>query len=324
MDYEPPFLETYKTLLSVHHGDTRNDDDEISMVEERCDIPLIDVGRLDDEECKKQIIEAAKTWGFFQIVNHGIPQNILHSLMFEEMIDLFHRPFAVKSQEKFNNFLSASGYKWGNPSATSPNKLSWSESFLLFLSDMDKIHNNSNNLRSRVEYFGRRAAWLGERLSEILGEEVRMKSSYFRENCLENTGIFRLNRYPPCPAPLCSRLFGIIPHTDSSFLTFVYQDQVGGLQLLKDSHWLPLKPNPQALVVNIGDLFQAASNGVYKSVKHRVVCAEKEERKFTFREYKEQTHKDVKETGDKVGLPRFLISRNFHHHHLTTHQQQSI
>lgn len=80
---------------------------------------------------------------------------------------------------------------------------------------------------------------------------------------------------------------------------------------------------------------QAASNGVYRSIKHRVLAAEKEERysvayfyspsydtvieshgsggngpvyrKFTFREYKQQADKDVKELGDKVGLSRFLL-----------------
>lgn len=77
---------------------------------------------------------------------------------------------------------------------------------------------------------------------------------------------------------------------------------------------------------------QALSNGVYKSIKHRVVAAEKVERfsmaffyspseeaiiqsqikppiyrKFTLREYRQQTEKDVKQTGDKVGLSRFLL-----------------
>jgi len=77
---------------------------------------------------------------------------------------------------------------------------------------------------------------------------------------------------------------------------------------------------------------QALSNGVYKSIKHRVVAAEKVERfsmaffycpseeavikskikplmyrKFTLMEYRQQTEKDVKQTGDKVGLSRFLL-----------------
>ena len=80
---------------------------------------------------------------------------------------------------------------------------------------------------------------------------------------------------------------------------------------------------------------QALSNGVYKSIRHRVVASNGESerlsaayffcpindaivescshsqpavyRNFTFREYKTQIQKDVQETGDKVGLQRFLL-----------------
>lgn len=47
-----------------------------------------------------------------------------------------------------------------------------------------------------------------------------------------------------------------MPHTDSDFLTILHQDQVGGLQLVKDGKWISVKPNPKALIINIGDLFQ--------------------------------------------------------------------
>lgn len=111
-----------------------------------------------------------------------------------------------------------------------------------------------NLIRSNLNCFATKAASLAERLAEILGEEVKMKPSYFRENCLPNTSFLRLNRYPVCPVP--SKVLGLLPHSDSSFLTIVCQDHVGGLQLMKDGKWCAIKPNPQALLVNIGDLFQ--------------------------------------------------------------------
>jgi gibberellin 2-oxidase len=63
-----------------------------------------------------------------------------------------------------------------------------------------------------------------------------------------------LNRYPACP--ISSEIFGLVPHTDSDFLTILSQDEVGGLQLMKDSKWVAVNPNQDALIVNIGDLFQ--------------------------------------------------------------------
>ena len=108
--------------------------------------------------------------------------------------------------------------------------------------------------RSTIEVFVGLMEPLAESLAEILAQELKIKSRYFQENCLPSTSFVRLNRYPPCP--FHSKLFGLLPHSDSSFLTILHQNQVGGLQLMKDGKWVAVKPNPHALIVNIGDLFQ--------------------------------------------------------------------
>ncbi|TKY48976.1 Gibberellin 2-beta-dioxygenase 8 [Spatholobus suberectus] len=326
MDYEPPFLETYETLVQKHVGDSKND----SSLVERYEIPLIDLGWLNGErdECKKEIAEAASKWGFFQVVNHGISQELLESLQFEQK-KVFYQPFVNKSAQVNFSSLSAKPYRWGNPFATNLRQLSWSEAFHFYLTDISRMDQHES-LRSSIEAFATRMFPLAESLAEILACKLNTKSNYFREHCLPNSSFIRLNRYPPCP--ISSKVHGLLPHSDTSFLTIVHQDQVGGLQLMKDGKWIGVKPNPQALVVNIGDFFQALSNGVYKSIKHRVVAAEKVERfsmaffycpseeavieshikpamyrKFTLREYRQQTEKDVKQTGDKLGLSRFLL-----------------
>nr|GFA42950.1 gibberellin 2-beta-dioxygenase 8-like [Tanacetum cinerariifolium] len=58
----------------------------------------------------------------------------------------------------------------------------------------------------------------------------------------------------------------------SDFLTILHQDHIGGLQLLKNGKWIAVNPKQETLIVIIGDLFQAWSNGTYKSVEHRVVA----------------------------------------------------
>jgi len=83
----------------------------------------------------KEIAEAASKWGFFQVVNHGISQELLKSLEFEQK-KLFYQPFLNKS-EKFNfSSLSAKTYRWGNPYATNLRQLSWSEAFHFYASDI--------------------------------------------------------------------------------------------------------------------------------------------------------------------------------------------
>lgn len=135
---DPPFNETYRTLFKElvipnnisydhhHHHHRRHHNDGVFEVEE-CELPLIDLsklnmGGLEREECKKQIAKASREWGFFQVLNHGISREILEKMR-SEQVKIFKKPFHEKS-----NFLAGS-YRWGTPSATCLNQLSWSEAF---------------------------------------------------------------------------------------------------------------------------------------------------------------------------------------------------
>ena len=104
-----------------------------------------------------------------------------------------------------------------------------------------------------MEHFATTVSHLAQKLAEILAEKMGQESTYFKENCVPSSCYLRMNRYPPCPVP---EIPGLMPHTDSDFLTIVHQDQIGGLQLVKDGKWFAAKPNPDALIINIGDLFQ--------------------------------------------------------------------
>lgn len=137
MDYEPPFLQTYMRLLQ----DTNDLIGDLSDVEKR-EIPLIDLRRLkldqlEREECMKEITEAARKWGFFQVVNHGISQEVLKNMQFEEK-EVFRTPFGIKSQENFLNLPSIT-YRWGNASAINPKQLMWSEALHMFFPDIEKM-----------------------------------------------------------------------------------------------------------------------------------------------------------------------------------------
>ncbi|KAI3844811.1 hypothetical protein MKW92_035477 [Papaver armeniacum] len=290
-------------------------------------LPLIDLSSLtrvgsstilEKERCKRQIIEASKEWGFFQVVNHGISNELLKKLNVEQM-KLFRQPYDKISSS--NSFLSNT-YPFHIP-------------LLDILLRNPQNPNNNNTLRSTIDEFAGTLSELALKIAQVLAENVGSESKgltgYFAENCSEETCYLRLNRYPPCPIS-SEQVFGLMPHTDSDFLTILYQDQVGGLQLLKDGRWVTVKPNPQYLIINIGDLFQAWSNDLYKSVEHRVMTNNKFERfstayflcpshdtvirskggpplykKFSFGEFREQVQEDVRKLGRKVGLSRFLL-----------------
>lgn len=333
MDPDPPFLTTYKSFFDT--ADRRREPafdvhSKPAVTAEECSIlPIID---LRSEHCKEGIASASSEWGFFQVVNHGIPQDLLERMR-SVLLGVFRQPFERKAGEKLLDF-SADSYRWGTPSATSLQQLSWSEAYHIPLVSTQGHDDDKHSARLTIEEFASIMSRLAHQLLGILAEGLGCESTYLKENCTCNTCYLRLNHYPPCRVPRIDgggEVFGLIPHTDSDFLTILFQDQVGGLQLMKGGRWITVEPNPSALVINIGDLCEAWSNGVYRSVEHRVMSNPKVERfsvayflcpsydtmiqshsepaiyrKFTFKEYRQQVQEDVKLTGHKVGLARFL------------------
>jgi isopenicillin N synthase-like dioxygenase len=64
---------------------------------------------------------------------------------------------------------------------------------------------------------------------------------------------------------------GIGSHTDLQCFTLLWQDEVGGLQVLnKEDQWVRARPVPGTFVVNIGDFLMRMSNDKFKSTVHRV------------------------------------------------------
>ncbi|KAK7833882.1 gibberellin 2-beta-dioxygenase 7 [Quercus suber] len=153
----PPFQETYKNFLQNSFDES--EDKNLFMVEE-CELPLINLSQLNleqlvREKCIKEIAQAARQWGFFQVVNHGIPQEILNNLQYEQKM-VFHLPFEKKAEEKFLN-LSTNSYRWGNPEATSLKQVPWSETLHISLADisrMDKRNSLSLYLWQCVKILG--------------------------------------------------------------------------------------------------------------------------------------------------------------------------
>ena len=66
--------------------------------------------------------------------------------------------------------------------------------------------------------------------------------------------------------------YGAAAHTDFGVLTFLLQDDTGGLQVRNlDNEWIEAPPMPGTLVCNIGDLLQRWTNDRFVSTVHRVI-----------------------------------------------------
>ena len=105
-----------------------------------------------------------------------------------------------------------------------------------------------------VGKYTRELRTLGLKILELLCEGLGLTPGYFFGGLSENPAV-TVHNYPPCPDP--SLTLGIAKHRDPSIITILLQEeQVHGLQVLKDGEWIEIEPIPDAFVVNIGLLLQ--------------------------------------------------------------------
>ncbi|GER23331.1 2-oxobutyrate oxidase [Zafaria cholistanensis] len=67
---------------------------------------------------------------------------------------------------------------------------------------------------------------------------------------------------------------GVGSHADYGFVTLLLQDQVGGLEVKPygQDEWIDVPPIPGALVVNLGEMLEVATNGYLQATIHRVTA----------------------------------------------------
>ena len=88
-----------------------------------------------------------------------------------------------------------------------------------------------------------------------MAKALKMDAEEMRELFNDGVQTMRMNYYPCCPEP--DKTIGITPHSDADALTVVFQlNETEGLQIRKEGRWVPVKPLPNAFIVNIGDIME--------------------------------------------------------------------
>lgn len=64
---------------------------------------------------------------------------------------------------------------------------------------------------------------------------------------------------------------GVGWHHDTGLLSFILQDEIGGLQVDIDGQIIDATPMEGAFVMNLGEMLQVATNGYLRATQHRVV-----------------------------------------------------
>ncbi|KAH7546299.1 hypothetical protein FEM48_Zijuj01G0185600 [Ziziphus jujuba var. spinosa] len=100
------------------------------------------------------------------------------------------------------------------------------------------------------------------------GKDIEAGEDSFLEQYGEPKLATRLHFNPQSPRPCHVRLR---QHSDGSAITTILQDkEVEGLQYLKDNQWFRALIVPEALLINVGDVLEVSSKGLFKSPVHKI------------------------------------------------------
>ncbi|XP_076916666.1 gibberellin 3-beta-dioxygenase 1-like [Bidens hawaiensis] len=232
-------------------------------------VPVIN---LKDPKAMKLVGHACKTWGVFQVTNHGVPIKLL-----DEIEAAGKKLFALPTHQKLKAARSPNGVSGYGVARISSffSKLMWSEGFTIIGSPYEHARKLWPNRYSRfcdviekykeeMDKLAQRLMWLMLGSLGVTMEDVKWAGT--QKSC----PALQLNSYPACPDP--DRAMGLAAHTDSTLLTILHQNNTSGLQAHKEgTGWVSVPPIPGALVINVGDLLHILSNGLYPSVLHRAM-----------------------------------------------------
>lgn len=239
-------------------------------------IPVINMQRLSettivDSELDK-LHSACKEWGFFQVINHGVNHAVIEKMK-SEIEGFFNLP--IEEKMKFSQEPGdIEGY--GQAFVVSEEqKLDWADLFYIvtlpkYLRKPHLIPKLSDTFRDAIEQYAAELKLLAMKILTLMAKAMSMRVDDIETLFEEGWQGMRMNYYPPCPKP--ELVTGLCPHSDAVGLTILLQvNEMQGLQIKKDGAWIPVSPLPDAFIVNIGDIMEIVTNGIYRSIEHRAI-----------------------------------------------------
>ncbi|XVE72954.1 hypothetical protein DITRI_Ditri11bG0079000 [Diplodiscus trichospermus] len=241
----------------------------------RCNtIPVVDLSKAlehDRTNIVQQILMASQEFGFFQVINHGVSENLFNDTM-NVFKEFFEMPAVDKAHIYSEDPKKPCRLYTSRPDNDTERVHLWRDCLkhpCHPLEECIKIWpEKPTRYRDTVAAYSIEAKKLGLRILELVAEGLGLESGYFGDK-LSESPILSVNHYPPCPDP--SLTLGVSKHSDPNLITILHQGDVRGLQVLKDGEWIGVEPLRNAFVVNIGHQLQIISNNKLKSAEHRAV-----------------------------------------------------
>lgn len=259
------------------------------------EIPVLDIGPYlaGEEGARERLGEglrhALEEIGFYFIVNHGVPAKLtrrafdaarrFHAMELEPKLALRmnehnvgYMPFRTSvtrhSQLNTNNkpnrveaFFVKRELPPGHPDHARPRPFR----------GPNQWPDGLSGFRENVLAYCAAMERLGTSLLPLYALALGLTPDWFDAAFSEPMYTLRMSHYPRQDEPLENE-FGIAPHSDTSFMTLLAQNDIPGLAIrLPNGRWLEAPPIPGSFLVNGGDLLRRWTNERFLATPHRVI-----------------------------------------------------
>ncbi len=264
----------------------------VSMTE----IPVIDIGPLLSGDAKAragiaaQIGAACRNIGFFYIVNHGVEAALVDAV-FAEAKRFFEQSAAAKAGIAIEQSNFHRGYfKMGGENLDPAKQKADGDlkEGIKIGRDLGADHplvqagtplhgpnqwpQDLPGWRETMQAYYDVMEALGRRLMQAFAMALGLDENYFDHWLNTPMTTLGLLHYPPQVGRITEAQIGAGAHSDYGCLTMLAQDAAGGLQVRNaGGEWIDAPPVKGSFVVNIGDMMERWTNGVFTSTLHRVV-----------------------------------------------------
>jgi isopenicillin N synthase-like dioxygenase len=258
-------------------------------------IPILDLGLYlagepgADHLLADQLRWASENIGFYFIRDHGVDQALIDAT-FAAAAGFHALPMAQKHALLTNQhqigYLPMGGAKMRSSDVNQNTRHDLNEALFIrrerAADDPDVVSGkpwrglnqwpgNLPGFRETILQYWHRMERLGQSLLPLYDLALDMPPGFFRHR-FEGAHInLRLSHYPPNLAAEDNQ-FGIAPHTDSGFITFLPQSAVPGLEIRTvTGKWIAVPPMPGTYLVNTGDILHQWTNRRFRSTPHRAI-----------------------------------------------------
>lgn len=226
--------------------------------------------------------------GFVAVANHGVPKSLVEGF-FNASKAFFALPEAVKKQYELSGMAGQRGYTSFGKEHAKQSKVADLKEFFQIGQEVAPDHPKKDEYPDNPDVaemmdfvetgrqLYRAFEEAGNHLLEAIAIHLNLGKDYFREKVKDGNSILRSIHYPPITEEPASAIRAE-QHEDINLITLLVGASAGGLELLNsEGRWIPVMPEKDEFVINVGDMLQRLTNNYLKSTTHRVVNPPREE-----------------------------------------------